>query len=218
MANHNALLQAREHSECVQRMCCPLFREFDMTFIDGQNTNFFTIKRPFKCDPCYAPPLCSCTTQELSLFDKAGGLVAKAEEQPGCCKSCCTRTFTLTDASGNEVYTLEASECTTSTGHNNLCAPTCCNEAYEVVVLEKGVPVPGSSQWFVWPGWNCAGIVDLTNILIKFPENAPPEKRAALLAGMLLIEYAVQEKKRQDGGGGAGGGGGGPPKSDSMER
>ena len=115
------------------------------------------------------------------------------------------------------MYTMEASECGTSTGGNNCCAPTCCNSAYEIVLLENGAPVEGSSQWFVWPGCNCGGMTDLTNMMIKFPEDAPPEKRAAILAGMMLIEYAVQEKKRQDSKGGGGGGGGGPENA-SMER
>lgn len=219
MANHNALLKAREQSECMERMCCPLFRGFEMQFTDASGTNFFSVKRPFKCDPCYAPPICSCTTQELSIHDKSGALVAKAEEKGGCCTSCCTRTFSLTDGSGNEMYTLEASECCTSTGGNNCCAPTCFNSAYEVVLLENGTPVSGGSQWFVWPGCNCAGLAaDLTNMMIKFPEDAPPEKRAAILAGMMLIEYAVQEKKRQDKKDNGGGAGGAPPKAETIER
>jgi len=219
MANNNALLKAREQSECFERMCCPLFRGFEMTFKDGTGTNFFTIKRPFKCDPCYCPPLCVCTQQELSLHDKSGALVAKAEEKKYCCTSCCTRTFDLTGPNGEVLYTMEASECGTSTGGNNCCAPTCFNEAYEVVVLENGKPVPGASQWFVWPGCNCGGLTDLTNMMIKYPEDATPEKRAALLAGMLLIEYAVNEKKRQDNKNNNGGGGGGaPPKGESMSR
>jgi len=218
MADSHALLKAREQSECMERMCCPLFRGFEMTFTDAAGTNFFTVKRPFKCDPCYGPPICSCTTQELSIFDKSGGMVAKAEEKGGCCSSCCTRTFVLTDESGKEMYTMEASECCTSTGGNNCCAPSCFNSAYEIVLLENGTPVSGGSQWFVWPGCNCGGLTELTNMMIKFPEDAPPEKRAGILAGMMLIEYAVQEKKRQDNKNNNGGAGGAPPKAATIER
>ena len=78
-AGFNPLLKAKEESECLQRVCCPLFRGFTMPFKDGNGTDFITIDRPFHCDPCYAPPCYTCATQELSI--SAGGVkVADAKE------------------------------------------------------------------------------------------------------------------------------------------
>lgn len=211
-----ALLKAKEESECFERVCCPLFRSFTMDFKDQQGTNFFTINRPFKCDPCYAPPVCSCTTQELSIMDKNGSLVAKAEEQGGCAQGCCTRTFFITGADGHEMYRMEAPECFYKSGGGgcNVCAPTCFKEAYVIDVYSNGQLLENDASAFVWPGCNCGGLTDRSNFVINFPDNAAPEERAGLIAGMMLIEYAVNEKKQQDNKNNNGGGGGAPARQE----
>jgi hypothetical protein len=212
-AAYAPLLRAKEQSECMERICCPLFRSFKMEFADAGGTSFFTIDRPFKCDPCYGPPLCACNQQELSVSDKSGNLVANAKEKGGCCTSCCTRSFIVTDASGKEMYTMKAGECGTEKGCN-FCAPTCFNDAYTIDIFEDGKFV--SESHFIWPGCNCAGLTDRSNFLIVFPKDATPEKRVGLVAGMFLIEYAVNEKKSQDQKNN--GGGGGSPASQEMSR
>lgn len=45
-AGFNPLLKAKEESECFERVCCPLFRGFTMTFKDGNGSDFLTITDP----------------------------------------------------------------------------------------------------------------------------------------------------------------------------
>jgi len=208
MASSFPHLEAREHSENWQRLCCPMFREFRMDFTDHIQKKgaaiLFSIERPFKYDPCFAPPWCSSTAQELCVRDRQGALVATAIERSGGCHvgegwsaCCCTRTFFVHDSEGARLYTLEASPCATSSGGCNLCAPGCCNSAYEVTVTDpQGKLRASESQWFIWPGWSCDPYADQSNTLIKFGEDDQPHKRLGLLAGMMLVEYAVMEAKR----------------------
>lgn len=216
-----ALLMAKEEGDCYRRICCPLFRDFTMQFTDSQQNNWFTIDRPFKCDPCHCPPFLMCNTQEMDMKDGAGQLLGHAEEVNANCMQCCSRTFKISDANGTEQYRLRASECKTKSGKCNCCAPTCCNEAYEVDVMgPNGELIPDASINFVWPGCNCGGLTDLSNVLIRFPENANSQERSQLLLGTMLIEFTVQEFKRQQNknNNGGGGSGGAPPKGEEMER
>ena len=111
-----------------------------------------------------------------------------------CCRSCYTRTYKTYDRHGAEVYEIRASMCGTQRGCN-FCAPTLCNEAFEVDVYRNGEYV-NSSTW-VWPGCNCGGLLDMSNIVVHFPQNANDEERAALVAGLMLVEYTLMELKRQ---------------------
>ena len=71
-----------------------------------------------------------------------------------------------------------------------------------------------TSSTFVWPGCNCGGLLDMSNLLVKFPSDASEDERAALVAGLMLVEYTVMELKRQqersNRNRSAGGEGGGP--------
>ena len=78
----------------------------------------------------------------------------------------------------------------------NCCAPTCCNADYAIDLYTPDGKYINSSS-FVWPGWNCAGLTDRSNIAVSFPDGASANDRASLVAGMMLIEYAVMELKRQ---------------------
>ena len=196
-----------------------------MPFVDGLGNHFFTIERPCVCEPLPCWPLCFCFAQKLDIKDRHGMTIARAEEPPascGCCKSCCTRSYHTYDSAGNAVYVLKASACCTERG-NNCCAPTCCNQSYEVdVYLPSGEYV--NSSTFVWPGCNCGGMLDMTNLFIQFPQGSTDESRAALLAGMMLVEYTVQELKRlhdrqrRNQNQSYAGGDGGAPVSAQMER
>ena len=214
------LLKAKEQSECFERICCPLFRSFTMEFKDATDNVFFKIQRPFKCDPCYAPPVFTCTQQELTIMDKNGTIVATAKEKGGCCNGCCTRQFLITGPDGKLMYEMNAPECGYKSGAGgcNLCAPSCCKEAYVIDVYDENHQIVNeASSAFVFPGCNCAGLTDRSNFVVNFPADAPVEKRMGLLAGMMLIEYAVNEKKQQDQKNNSGGGGA-PPAAQEMQR
>ena len=59
----------------------------------------------------------------------------------------------------------------------------------------------------VWPGCNCMGLTDRSNLVVRFPPGSTPKQRAALIASLFLVEFAHFEAKRQDNNGGGGGGG-----------
>jgi len=217
-AGFNPLLKGKEESECFERICCPLFRGFEMPLKDGNGTDFITLVRPFRCDPCYCQPCMGCNTQEMNIMT-AGRQVASAKEVTGLCcsKGCCARQFETYDASGNALYTLEVNDCCSKSGGCNFCAPSLCNEALTVDVRSADGTLQRPST-FVWPGCNCGGLTDLSNMIIDFPESTSADQRTALLAGMMLIEFTVMEQRRQNQKNNNNGGGGGAPAQQEMER
>lgn len=194
-AQNTPLMHAKEQSECFQRICCPFFRAVTLPFVDATGRTFITVERPFNCDCCYMPPLYTCTQQELVVKDASGNVIASAKERGYCCTSCCTRTIDAFDPMGNVLYTVEASECGSSRGCN-VFAPSCLNESYDVDVKDSAGNLVAVSSW-VFPGCNCGGLTEVTNALIRFPANAPPTHRAALLGAMMLVEYTVIEFRSQ---------------------
>tara|TARA_B000000441_G_C21348621_1_gene126657 strand:- start:12 stop:443 length:432 start_codon:yes stop_codon:yes gene_type:complete len=132
----------------------------------------------------------------MSLVDGHGAHAAHASEEFRACWWC-TRSFVARDEAMNELYRVRAGDCATVRGKCNWCAPSCCNESYDLDVLEptetRGV---GATAANVWPGWTCAGITDRSNILIRFPPDATPRQRAALLATMMLVEFSHFEWKK----------------------
>jgi len=213
------LLKGKEESECFERICCAPFRGFSLPFMDSQGTTFLTIERPCVFDPCYNPPLHACCAQTLTVKNAQGAVISTVEMPAGCCTGgCCAAKFIAKDASGNTLYWLRAAACGTKSGAcGNVCAPSCCNEAYDIDVYGPDDKYINTST-FVWPGCNCGGLTDLSNFAIQFPEGSTPEQRSALLAGMMLIEYTVNEMRRQNNNQNGGGGGGAPPKNGEMER
>ena len=143
------------------------------------------------------------------MNDKDGALLATAHEPAYGCGCTCERSFFVEDPSGAQVYRLAADDCSArSGGCSNFCAPSCCNETFDVDVFTPGGEYINTST-FVWPGCNCGGLTERSNLIAAFPEGASTDERAALIAGLMLVEYTVMEKKRQQDGGGGGGGGGG---------
>jgi len=213
------LLKGKEESECFERICCAPFRGFSLPFMDSQGTTFLTIERPCVFDPCYNPPLHACCAQTLTVKNAQGAVISTVEMPAGCCTGgCCAAKFIAKDASGNTLYWLRAAACGTKSGAcGNVCAPSCCNEAFDIDVYGPDDKYINTST-FVWPGCNCGGLTDLSNFAIQFPEGSTPEQRSALLAGMMLIEYTVNEMRRQNNNQNGGGGGGAPPKNGEMER
>ena len=193
-AHSTPMLKAREEGECLERVCCPNFRSFTMDFKDGTGATFFTLHRPFNCT--IATPCFMCNPQQMSLTDGHGAHAAHASEEFRACWWC-TRSFVAHDEAMNELYRVRAGDCATMRGKCNWCAPSCCNESYDLDVLEptetRGV---GATAANVWPGWTCAGITDRSNILIRFPPDATPRQRAALLATMMLVEFSHFEWKK----------------------
>ena len=93
------LYKAKEESQCFQRICCPVFRGFEMEFKTKEGATDFTIERPFKCDPCHCPPCCMLAEQELSVKGRDGVVITRAKERTANCQQCCSRTFIIYDGS-----------------------------------------------------------------------------------------------------------------------
>ena len=89
---------------------------------------------------------------------------------------------------------------------------------YDVDVYRADSGEYVTSSTFVWPGWNCAGMLDMTNLLITFPRDATDDERAALIAGLMLVEYTVMERRRQQERNNRNQGGDGAPGNAEMAR
>lgn len=221
-AGHMPLLKAKEESECFERICCPLFRGLQLPMMDGNGSVFLTIDRPCIFDPCYAPPSCACCGQEMVLRNNSGEPISMVKMRPGCCVAgMCAGYYDVKTPDGQPMYTLRASDCNTQAGAcGNCCAPTCCNESYDIDVYGPDMKYINTSA-FVWPGCNCGGLTDLSNFTVVFPQGSTPDQRASLLGAMFLIEFTVNEFKRQENknnNNGGGFAGGGPAKPEEMER
>uniref|UniRef100_A0A7S3AS35 Phospholipid scramblase n=1 Tax=Haptolina ericina TaxID=156174 RepID=A0A7S3AS35_9EUKA len=213
------LLKAKEESECFERICCPLFRGLQLPMKDGNGNVFLNIDRPCVCDPCYAPPSCACFGQEMTLKNGAGVPISKVKMQPGCyAAGCCATYFHVKTPEGAPMYSLRASDCNTHAGScGNCCAPTCCNESYDIDIYGPDMKYITTSA-FVFPGCNCGGLTDLSNFTVQFPAEATADERASLLGAMFLIEFTVNEFRRQNNNNNNGGGGGGSPPVQMMAR
>jgi len=192
------LFKAKEDSECFERICCPLFRGLRMPFVDGAGQTFLTLERPCICDPCYAPPHYACCGQEMTTKNASGQALSKVKMQPGCCTAgCCAGWYNITDSQGSPMYKLRVSTCNTHAGAcGNCCAPSCCNESFDIDVYDGEGKYVNTSA-FVWPGCNCGGLTDLSNMAIVFPPGSSAEQRASLLGGFMLIEFTAMEFARQ---------------------
>ena len=142
------------------------------------------------------PPV-SCATRRSSPSSTprtAAAATAKEEFRP-----CwfCARSFVAADESGVENYRMRTSECGTSVG-NNVCAPSCCNESYDVDVFDPRETTVVARATNAWPGWNCAGATDRSNVVLRFPKDASARERASLVAAMTLVEFAHFEWKKND--------------------
>lgn len=101
----------------------------------------------------------------------------------------------------SEYYRVRTSECGTSNGHN-VCAPSCFNASYDMDVFDAGERTVVARSANVWPGCNCAGATDRSNIVLRFPRDADPKRRAALVAATMLVEFAHFEWRKGDNEGG----------------
>ena len=191
------LLKAKEESECCQRQCCTPIRKFDMAFgWRGADV----LQYPSAVQVLHPVPLLPGLPQELTLYDAAGVPAARAEEEFKCCWLC-TRQFTAEtfDAPGapaNVLFHVRVGELYSSRG-NNCFAPSCCNRDYDMDVMDASESVVVGHVANVFPGCNCGGITERSNLVLRFPPNATPKQRAALVASTFLVEFAHFEMRRQ---------------------
>ena len=133
---------------------------------------------------------------------RRGQPAARAREEFKCCWVC-TRSFVTENANRRAEYHVHAAECGTSRGCNAL-APSCCNESYDMDIYDANETKIVSHAANVWPGCNCGGITERSNLLLRFPKDATPQQRASLVAALMLVEFAHFEWKKGDNNSGAG--------------
>ena len=109
----------------------------------------------------------------------------------------CARSFVAENERGDANYRVRTSECGTSQG-NNCCAPSCFNQSYVVDVFDPEEDHVVARSANVWPGCNCAGATERSNIVLRFPKNATDRERASLVAATVLVEFAHFEWKKND--------------------
>jgi len=224
-------LHGREDSSCFERLICPLFRSFELKLLeDDEDGGGLIIERPMVCEPCQCWPLCFTQSQRLLVKDLDGKLLGQAiEPSPVFCgihtsarnaaalagsgPLCCTRVYVAQDARGEALYTLKA-----HMGRDNMCAPSCCNESFDVEMYDWATGGYVGMSAFVWPGCNVGGGTDRSQLILRMPAKATPTARAALLAAMLLIEYSAVESRRQLDCSNGTGALGGPPRAEEMKR
>ena len=130
----------------------------------------------------------------------AGSLEERiAARARGECRPCwrCARSFVAENERGEANYRVRTSECGTSQG-NNCCAPSCFNQSYVVDVFDPEEAHVVARSANVWPGCNCAGATERSNIVLRFPKNATDRERASLVAATVLVEFAHFEWKKGD--------------------
>ena len=215
------MLQGKRETESLAQRCVlPLFRSFRMSFALPQPASkggddekqqaapaFFRLERPLVVEPCPCWPCCYTQEQAIVLKDRDGHIVARAREPLAACgRGCCVRTFSAEDADGERLYTLRAPRCATRLG-SNMCAPGCCNNSFDVDVYNAGSGAIASggallpseyllSSTFVYPGFNCAGLSERSDLVLRFPAGAGATERASLLAAMVLVDATEMELQR----------------------
>ena len=90
-------------------------------------------------------------------------------------------TFDAPGAPANVLFHVRVGELYSSRG-NNCFAPSCCNRDYDMDVMDASESVVVGHVANVFPGCNCGGITERSNLVLRFPPNATPKQRAALVA------------------------------------
>ena len=85
-------------------------------------------------------------------------------------------------------------------GCRNPCpGPTCFNPIFEMPVLDTATGAEVGMFENQWPGCNLRGLClaqsMADNYVVKFPEGAPPEDKAALVGALFLVNFVFFEKR-----------------------
>ena len=77
-------------------------------------------------------------------------------------------------------------------------APSCLNRDYDMDIYDASETAVVGHAAAVWPGCNCGGLTERSNLVLRFPPNATPKQRAALGASTFLVEFYHFELRRQN--------------------
>eukprot|EP01006_Ploeotia_vitrea_P023932 TRINITY_DN56614_c0_g1_i1.p1 TRINITY_DN56614_c0_g1~~TRINITY_DN56614_c0_g1_i1.p1 ORF type:complete len:265 (+),score=43.46 TRINITY_DN56614_c0_g1_i1:69-797(+) len=179
---------AVEQSSCCQRQFCKSRREFTMDIGPvGQERGgidpVIKIHRPFTC----------CLT-EMDVSAPQTEKFAHVDEE---CKNiwgCTSTVWKITDGQGNLKYQLKGpSKCWIG-----WCMSCPCRDPYEWDVNEGETDKKVGSIKNVPNGWCRMCLTEADDYFIEFPQDAPPEMKAALLAQVFALDYSYFESKNED--------------------
>mmetsp|Transcript_13102 Transcript_13102/g.36862 ORF Transcript_13102/g.36862 Transcript_13102/m.36862 type:complete len:288 (-) Transcript_13102:90-953(-) len=199
---------AQEDSSCACRFWCGNMRKFELLVSqaagrDASGQPLLRMERPFRCTLCCFG--CIANPQELNVSTQDGvflGRVVQDWNCGRCIELCCFPGgfyyFQVQGPTGETNFYVRQKYPTLCNGCVNCCAPSCCNKAWVIDILDADGETVLSSMKNVFPGFNCRWVSDASNLVMEFPAKATPEQKSVLLGALFLIEYIFFEKQKQD--------------------
>mmetsp|Transcript_57279 Transcript_57279/g.134794 ORF Transcript_57279/g.134794 Transcript_57279/m.134794 type:complete len:262 (+) Transcript_57279:19-804(+) len=181
------LWKAKEHSDCMPRICCHPYQELDMRITDAQEHEVLNYHRPFKCT-LLCPPLL-LAPQEIQCILTGGGMLGKVVQNYKCCNF--SHWFNVFDATDTRIYELKI-PCLQF-------GPNCICERFVVEIILPDTETKVGTIQNVWPGCNLRALCSKAdNLEITFDTPVPSHHKAILLGGVFLIDYMFFERRNQD--------------------
>lgn len=196
------LLDAREESTCMMRVCCGRNREFKMNMngvnAQGQTFTYIILERPFKCTLNFM--FCVLNPQEITVKNGVGAVIGTVVQDWRCFPAMCFPGFSffykVLGAANDVRWIVRMQYPTLCNGCHNLCAPTCFNKVFMIEIFNADESQQVGTMRAVWPGCSLRCLTDATNLIIDFPQGISGDDKAMLLGCMMLIEYNAFEKKQ----------------------
>lgn len=192
--NAPQVLNAREESECIERVFCGSKREFTMHMHAGPDSSFpelYKYERPFRCTlNCCCVQLNDPEIETMTLENNKIGTVVQDYRF---IDWCCGKTFWHVKDSNDEIkYVVENDVCNC----DNCCAPSLCCPVRTFRILDPTETTQVGTLQNVHSGCTGRGLVQGTdNYKLDFPENCTAEHKALLLSATFLLEYVYFEKQ-----------------------
>jgi len=204
------LFKAKEHSECLQRICCGAARTFQMDVkgtgkvVAKNDADELDLLRPFKCT-C----LCFCRSK-MHISHKSIGEFAEAFNPYTMCNLMVeVRKPTEGPAAAavasmpDHWYTIRAKCCQPAMFCHAPCKP--CNKfeffIYRPDDTEFTTPIGELTK--VWDSCLRAAFTDADNFTARFPDDANVYQKAAIISAILFIDFLYFEEKGNGAQGGA---------------
>lgn len=203
------LFKAKEESECCERICCGPIRSFTMRIGHEANpADHLLLLRPFKCTCfCLARPLLRIVHPALGdlgevyspfvccayrfIVRAPTGVVTKPEGPP-------FRPAEMLAASGRDKgdwYIIEGSACQAGAWCSCPCGK-CKYFNFTITDAQTGAEIGMLKR--VFPGCVKSCVTDADIFVCRFPPDALPFQKAALLGAVFLVDFCIFEKQQNN--------------------
>lgn len=189
----NPIYQLAENSACCERMMCGSIRSMEI-IVQPVNMGFtcLSFTRPLRCSPnsgwcCYMQEITVEYVNQSGERTPLGGVFQDF--------TCCAAKFSVRDAGGNALYAIQGPLC--------VCDAPCCDVEFKIEDMngeEVGVITKKKIEGLA--GYAAQLFTDADNFSADFPDDAPVEHKAVIMAGVMLIDFCFFEKSAADDGGG----------------